>query len=939
MRTHLLTTKLFLPPLGAHLVPRPRLVERLESGLRQRRKLALISAPAGFGKTTLVVEAARQLECPLAWLSLAPEDNELTRFWRYVVAALRQFSPQVGETAQAMLEESQPPPIETILTSLLNDLALLSQPLMVALDDYHNIELAEIHNSLNFFLDHLPPKLYLVLTTRADPPLSLARRRGRMEMVEVRASDLRFTSQEALQFLDAVLKLGLPPSDVQTLLRRTEGWAAGLQMAALAMQGLAAQGETSQPEQHVLSAFVASFAGDDQYIGDYLVEEVLQRQPQHIQDFLLQTSVLDHLCGPLCDALTGRSEGRATLTYLERANLFVVPLDNRQEWFRYHRLFADLLNRRAYQALDEDTIKDLHWRASRWYAGKQMWAEAVAHIFQIRDDNAAADLIKQAGPDMFLRSEQHILRQWINRLPEQLVHSQPELCIQLAWASMSTGHPEEAVRAVQVAEKTIGVTTDLLDADSVTLSALPIELINFLINLATLKSTVELGMVQTDSVIARCKQILSCFEKIVHDEAQDLTSDFTSVAHFNLGLAYEADGKIDLASEAFNLAVVYSQRVGNLHILPMAMSHLAQIQVVRGSLDEAAETYQRGLRLASEITGRPSPLVSVAHAGLGLLLYERNDLKTAREHFERSLELAKPWTNWETLIPAYLGYARLLLSLGERAAAAALLEEADGLWKKTFQQDPFSTFLALQALILDDPARLELAAKHMDQSHPFPRAFLIYSLETDQLFQARFYLQIGRLEKAAEILAALAERVEQGDRRGSLIQTLVLQSVLLQKQNDAQTALAKMEQALELARQGGYVRSIIDEGLPAARLLYRIAGYTGEKAALADYARRLLSAFPEGSFDDAQEPDPRAEGKAPVLNPASALEGMVEPLSQRETEVLRLVALGLTNNEIAERLVISPGTVKVHTNNIYAKLGVSSRTLAAARARSLGIIE
>jgi LuxR family transcriptional regulator, maltose regulon positive regulatory protein len=525
------------------------------------------------------------------------------------------------------------------------------------------------------------------------------------------------------------------------------------------------------------------------------------------------------------------------------------------------------------------------------------------------------------------------------RLPEHIIFSRPDLCIPWAWAALSTGHPDETARAIEAVEKTLGVTTDMLSADAQVLAALPADLISLLVNLATLKATLDIAALDTSSVISRSQQILTCFEQIHDTDSGRVTLDMASVVYFNLGLAYEAEGKTEQASQAFSLAVADSQKVGNLHILPMAISHLAQILMTRGSLDEAAETYHRALQAAAEFTGRPSPLVSVAHAGLGMLMYEQNDLLGARAHLERSLALAKPWSNWETLIPAYIGYARLLFVEGDRKSAVDVLDEAHAAWQRSYPQNAFSTFLSYKALILEDPARLEAAEKQLGQAGPFPRAFLNYSEDNELLFRVRFYMRLGRLEKAAGILPEVLQSAEMNERIGPLIQALVLESVLLQKKNDPQAALARMEQALELGHKRGYVRSIIDEGLPAARLLYRIAAYTGEKAALAEYARRLLSAFPEGSFDALQETAAAHQIAAPVPKSSPVLEGLLEPLSEREIEVLRLVAQGLTNNQIAERLVISPGTVKVHTNNIYAKLGVSSRTLASARARSLGIID
>jgi LuxR family maltose regulon positive regulatory protein len=945
----LLTTKLFPPPPRTELVPRPRLVERLESGLRLRRKLALVSAPAGFGKTTLTVEAARKTGYQTAWLSLEAAENDLIRFWRYVVAALRQVSPRAGELAQAMLEQNQPPPVETILTSLLNDLAVLPDPLLLVLDDYHVVETRAVHDSLNFFLDHLPPQVFLMITTRADPPLALARRRSRAEMVEVRAADLRFSHAEALAFLNQAMRLGLSAADVDALLRRTEGWIAGLQMAALAMQGLEidpaggpAPGDAAGMARR---AFIATFAGDDQYIGDYLVEEVLQRQPAPVQAFLLESSVLDRLCASLCDAVVHSSgapfggllppapgAAQEILSYLEHANLFVTPLDNRQEWFRYHRLFADLLRRRLASLAGQEHVRRLHGRASRWYEGRELWAEAVDHALAAGDEPRAVDLVEKCQEGMFRRSELVTFREWILRLPRELVLSRPSLCIPWGWAALSTGHGDEAAQAIEAVERVLSLTADSLAGGPVLFDTLPEGVVPLLVNLAMLRASLDMAHLDFQSAIRRAQQVLDCAAYYQGKATLSNVQEFTSVAYFDIGGAYEALGAAELAAAAFEKAIQDSQKGGNLHILPMAMSHLAQIQAVRGRLKEAAETYQQALVTAAQFTGKPSPLVSIAHAGLGSLLYEWNDLEKAREHFEHTLILGKPWNNWESLLPAYLGMARITSITGSSDQAAALLDEASRGWRQLYNPAAYPGFEAWKALILDDPVLIERALRRYESAGPPVEAFLAHAHEMDQHLLARLLLRLGRLQDAQAILATVDEKARSSERWGIVVQNRILQSVLELKQNALERALGCLEEALVLAEPGGYIRSFVDGGAPVARLLYTIRGYRGEKAGLARYAGRLMASFPGGVFDLEPQPSP---GQAVTPSPGAPL---VEPLTGREIEILRLVALGLANSEIAARLVISPGTVKVHTNNIYAKLGVNNRARAVARARLLGIL-
>ncbi len=963
MAPPLLTTKLFPPPRRTQLVRRLRLIERLENGFKQRCKLALVSAPAGFGKTTLVVEAAHDLGCRLAWVSLDSADNDLARFWRYVIAALQKIHPQAGELAGAMLDQNQPPPIETVLTGLLNDLVTINNPLLLVLDDYHVVETQAIHDSLNFFIDHLSPQVFLVITTRADPPLALARRRSRMEMVEVRASDLRFTRDEALVFLNQTMLLGLPAGEVETLLRRTEGWIAGLQMVALAMRGLeldsAGSGERDRPLELARKAFIDTFDGSDQYIGDYLIEEVLLRQPQPVQDFLLQTSILNRLCASLCDTVTrgagGENEAGAVegapilavfpnsrtlpghsqeiLSYLERANLFVVPLDNRQEWFRYHRLFADLLQRRLARLAAPEMVRELHRRASLWYAQRELWTEAVDHALTAGDEERAVDLVEQCRAEMFRRSEIVTFREWILRLPQELVLSRPSLCIAWGWAALSTGHADETVRAVEAVEQTTGLTVNSLAGGEASFAQMPEGVALLLVNLAVLRASVDMTRLDFQNAIRRSQQVL---ESLAYYQGKNLTfaaQDFSSVAYFVLGGAYEALGLTEQSAEAYERAVQDSRASGNLHILPMAISHLAQIQVVRGRLKEAAQTYQQAMETAAQITGHPSPLVSVAHAGLGTLLYEWNTLEEARMHFERTLDLGKPWNNWESLLAAYIGLARVHVAIGSPEQAVILLDEADLGWKQVYRQASNLSFMAWKALILDDADLIERAADHFERAGPPLEAFLAQASEMEQFLRARLWLRLKQWEKAKSILVPGQEKAWSGERWGTLVQNLILQSILMLNQNATEQAFSFMEQALALAEPGGYIRSFVDEGAPAARLLVSISGYGGDKEPLARHAAWLLAHFPAGvgkpQIQSGREQQPQNLPGQQVL---------VEPLTGREIEILRLIALGLTNSAIAARLVIAPGTVKVHTNNIYAKLGVSSRTAAVARARLLGIL-
>lgn len=945
----LLTTKFFPPPPRTQLVARQRLVQRLEAGLLQGSKLIFISAPAGFGKTTLVVEACRQLAGRLpggyamAWLSLDAADNDPNQFWRYVITAIHRVEPAAGELARDMMEIAQPPPIRTVLTSLLNDLSNLSGHLLFVLDDYQQIESRFIHEAVNFLIDHLPPQVQILITTRADAPLALARRRARVEMVEFRAGDLRFTFEETLEFLNTIMRLGLSAQDVETLLRRTEGWVAGLQMAALAMRNIAPSSDiagTNENTTPAVHSFIANFAGDDQYIGDYLVEEVLQNQPPAVQDFLEKTAVLERFNAELCawmmeDASISMDLGvtspvrvahyRDLLENLDRSNLFLVPLDNRQDWFRYHRLFAELLQRRVRQLHGVQYENDLHIRASSWFETKRLWPESIEHALRASDFQRVARLILSGSDEMFFS-----VREWTRRLPLELVLSMPELAMTWSWAALATGHIDETKMLLEEIEKRLHLDMQMLKMGRQAIRELPPGDVMILIMLAAQRANIEVGGSDVAHAVILSEDILNCLDRLDHQEEYAICYVYEPVALFNLGLGYTSLGNLEKAMQALARAVVCSRKHNNLHILTMSISHLAQIYQVSGRLDEARETYQEALRVSEEVTGGPSPYISLAYAGLGMVAYEWNDLDTASSQFEKSIKIGDPWNNWETLIPASIGLARVYSARKDYARAIAILDAMDQSWQNMYHSGPLAILSCWRVLLAGEIGSIPGAIGRLEASDEWiSRTGIYYTHEMQVLLKARLLIAQKEFTTAKAVLAEMVDSLESGGRNYLLVQALVLQSMVLLGLNNSDQALLLLERAVVLAKPGGMIRAFVDGGSPIATLLNRLS--PSPKPQVAEYVAHLLNAFSEGAAGEESYPPARPfEQKTQVR--------LVGQLSSREIEVLSFLAGGLSNKAIAVRLVITVGTVKVHTNNIYAKLGVNSRGAAVAKARSLGII-
>jgi LuxR family maltose regulon positive regulatory protein len=870
----LLQTKLFVPPVRPELVLRPQLVERLNVGPGQ--KLTLVSAPAGFGKTTLVAEWLRGAERPVAWLSLDEEDNDPVRFFTYLLAALQTIDPDIGQAAQAMLQAPQPPPPEALLTSLINDVAATPRPFILVLDDYHLIHTLAIHQQIAFLLEHQPPQMHLVIGTREDPPLPLARLRARGQVADVRQADLRFTAEETADFLQRTMHLGLSSADVAALHRRTEGWIAGLQLVALSLQGRADA-----------RRIVQSFTGSHRYVLDYLIEEVFQRQPASVQDFLLKTSILDRFTASLCDAVAARDDSREVLLALEHANLFIVPLDQSRHWYRYHHLFADLLRHRLEIESQHD-VPSLHQRASRWYADNGFPADAIRHALAASDWEEAASLIVGVSGDMLKRGEVVTLLGWYQALPDRVVFADPGLCLEISWPLILTEQIDTAepylARAEQVALEH-GITP-------------------LLSGVAIAKAHVARLRGDNAQVIELSEQALALLPR------DDLSA--RSIVAVNLGLAQWYRGGMAEAEQALLEAQRAGRGSGNEYTRWTAVLFLSRIQTARGQSRQAAESYRQMIEQGGQL-----PIAGLAHYDLGRLSYEWNELSTAADYLQRGIDVVRRGGSVEFEVGGCAALAFVRQAQGDSAAAQAALQRADQLLENPGISPSTRLYtLASHVTVALGQGDLEAASRVVER---FPRpeeagSFPDYLLL--MLAQARVLLAQGQRAAAATHLRALHEMASQAGWRSTATQARALQALAAPA---PEQALAFITEALTQAEPERYVRTFVDLGEPMAALL-REAAVGGVTP---DYTEKLRAAF-----GATEKPTP-----TPVV-----AQPLIEPLSERELDVLHLLADGQTNWEIAQVLCVSVNTVKTHLKNIYGKLGVNNRRKAAAQAKELGLV-
>jgi LuxR family maltose regulon positive regulatory protein len=902
-----LETKLFVPRLRPVRVLRPHLVARLNRGLAGR--LTLVSAPAGFGKTTLVAHWLQQSERPFTWLSLDEGDNELPRFLAYLGAALDRIHAGWGQPIDAALHAPGPPSPKALVPALVNEIASGESSAILVLDDYHAISNPTIHEMVRSFLAHLPPAMHLVLVTRADPPLTLARLRARGLLTEIRAGDLRFKAEEVAVFLNQVMGLNLTPELVATLEDRTEGWIAGLQLVALSLQRLGQDEEVTR--------FIESFAGSHRYIMDYLMDEVFHRQPPEVREFLLQTSVLDRLSGPLCDTVRfgiaeteDRGNSQAILDLLDRANLFTVPLDHERRWYRYHHLFADLLRDRLFQT-EPGRVLELHRRAAAWYEQNELMEQAVHHALKGQDFDLATRLIVEVTDALWARSEVATVLRWMEALPEELLTCWPRLCHIYASALANVGYLEAIEPLLQSVEAWVKESGQLPARAT---SSLPGD--RSPDDREWRYTTAEGLLVMVDirrafaarfsdaipDTLAFCERALER-TPVGNRFVRGMAWLFQGHAHLLLGDMERASRTLERARSAGRVSA-------HMAVCLSAAHYLAQLRELQGRLREGMVIYEDAIQL---VGGQAETvLAGIEHVGLGDLLCERNDLSAAAHHLHKGLMLAERGGDFVFLRDGYLARARLALALGSEDEALAFVHKAEQVVQRhrcDWEEALVRTWKARVCLAGGDPGGAMAWLQTSGLSAADEPRFLD---EFGHLTLAHVLRSQGRLDEAGRLLARLQRAAESAGRWGRLIEILVGQALVLQASGNGTEALNCLERALTLAEPEGYVRVFLDAG-PSVRTLLRQALELGVATG---YVAHLLAA----------------------AEPAVIDQPLVEPLTPREREVLGLVAAGLRNQEIADELVISLATVKRHISNIYGKLGVHHRTRAVARARELGLL-
>lgn len=898
MSTPILLTKIRLPQLRQELVQRPKLINELNRGIK--RKLTLVSAPAGFGKTTLIsdwLQTMREDESVpfyFAWFTLDEGDNDPGQFMIYLIEALVQanaIDAKFGKGLQHILQSPQPPPIDSILIALINEISNRSDKIVFVLDDYHRVQAQPIHEILVFILENLPLSAHLVITTREDPPLPLSRLRVQNQLSEFRARDLLFSLGEAGEFLNRIMDLSLSEKEIQLLEKRTEGWIAGLQLAAISLQG-----------HNDVPGFIRTFSGSDRLVLDYLIEEVINQQTEDIQNFLLDTAILNRLSGPLCNAVTGQRNGQAVLEMLERSNLFLIPLDNERRWYRYHHLFADLLKQRLQRTQTKD-IQSLYKRASMWFEKNSYINEAIDNLLMAQDFNQAALLIEGKIDDLWLQGENAKLRHWLDLMPDEILNSRPNLCVYHTWYLFNTGQMEKAEAAIQLAEETIRQN----ESETTILQG----------RLAAVRAFMLAGKMDVQNIIKFADQALTLLP--------ETEVNWRSLTAIILGDVYAYVGNLNAAYEARLEAVKAWQETGNIYWTFVASLKLMSTLRSIGHLQKTIEISRQQMEIVTEHGLSQIRAISWLFAIWGETLAELNQLEAAEALVEKIIE-----SNKNSPDAAMIGWngiclMRISISKQDISGADMLVQEMKNKAKEANVQPwLWSLINAWQTQVWLLQNKMEEAVQWAHEQAEKNNREIPWIREIENAVRARVYLLSGRLDEAVNLLKDLYAAAESGGRVSKSIEFLILQSLAFQAGDHVDQAVYVLGKAIKLAKPGGFIRIFVDEGPQMAKLLY----LTLKKDIEPVYVRKILAAFPAV----------QSEKPAEKTQPASDSD-WIEPLSDRELEVLHLIAAGHSRQEIASRLVVSLNTVKTHIRNIFSKLGVNSQMQAVGKARGLGFLD
>jgi len=886
MSLQILTTKLYIPVQRNHMISRPHLMDLLDASIN--KKLTLISASAGAGKTTLVAEWISTSKIPITWLSLDKEDNDAIRFLSHVIAAMQRIEEGIGRDLLTQLQAFPMSSIESILTSLINKMTSIPHDFILVLDDYHFISSEQVNNALTFLLEKAPPQMHLLMTSRENPNLPLARLRVQGELNEIRDKDLHFTLSEAEEFLNQSMNLHLSLDEVSLLQKRTEGWIAGLQLAAISIQG-----------RQDFTEVIRSFSGKHQYMLDFFVREVLQQQPKSVQKFLLYTSILDQMCDSLCDALVPSEDdasGQETLVYLERLNLFIIPLDNERKWYRYHHLFAELLREQLKASLlyskNEITLEDLHIRASQWFESNHLEMEALHHAAAASDVDRAARLIEGNGFPLHFRGAVSPVLTWLTSIPSHVLNSRPSLWVIYASALLMNGQLDDVESKLVVAENSLKTTEDNIEKK------------DLLGHIAAIRASLGVSQHKVEMILT---QSLLALEFLHPENLPVRTSTI-----WTLGYAYQLKGDHAEAFKAYTEAIRISSAIGHQIITITASIGLGNMQEANNQLHLAAQTYHDVLQLVGE---PPLPIACEAHLGLARIFLEWNDLESAELHILKGRQLARQLSKTDREIACDVLEAGIQFVKAEVLSAASILARVEKKMdiEQHLLQNPMLP--VLQVMVALRLGNLTLANQLADKH------------ECD-LSKARVLLFQGDTSSALKLLKGLTLTYE---KKGwgwekERLSVLILQILTLYRHGNKQDAKQRLIEALFLANDGEFIRTFVNEGTPIAELLSELIS----QGMSSDYLTKIMKAFDREKLGEAQT----SYDLLRINN-----QSLIEPLTQRELEIVRLIADGLSNKEISEKLFITLSTVKGHNLRIFGKLLVQRRTEAVARARELGLLD